>query len=283
MKKHVLKHKRLVGTAGVAAVALLVPLKAQIIGIGSLVFDPTSFAKLVQQYTQQVEQYARQAEQLAQEIETAENTLNHYKLALLEAQYFSGKQAWQAFSNLLWRDSAQNVLGETAQWNGAINGSPAFASVAWSNATTGLGNPGWLHGEPLGTSPNVSDLATVEIADAASINTLRTLADFRNAQIANGAALQNLESNALDNTAETNVEVRQLNLEAAGTVQILRNQQNIIDVLGYQLEQQLIVNKPVRDGIADTLSRYSAMQAYQQMEPTAIGSPQATFVGYQVP
>ena len=54
MKKHILKHKRLLGTAIVAAVALLVPLKAQFLGIGSLVFDPTSFAKLVQQYTQQV-------------------------------------------------------------------------------------------------------------------------------------------------------------------------------------------------------------------------------------
>ena len=117
----------------------------------------------------------------------------------------------------------------------------------------------------------------------ASINTLRTLADFRNAQIANANALENLETNALDTSAETNVQVRQLNLEAGGTVQMLRNQQNIIDVLGYQLEQQMIVNKPVRDGIAATLSRYSAMQAYQQTEPTAIGSPQATFVGYQIP
>ena len=283
MKKHILKHKRLLGTAIVAAVALLVPLKAQFLGIGSLVFDPTSFAKLVQQYTQQVQQYLRQAEQLAQEVQTAENTLNHYELALRQAQYFSSKQLWQAFSNLLWRDSAQNVLGETAQWNSAINGDPSLAPVAWSNATTALGNSGWLHGEPLGTSPNVSDLATVEIADATSINTLRTLADFRNAQIANAAALENLETNALDNSAETNVQVRQLNLEAAGTVQMLRNQQNIIDVLGYQLEQQMIVNKPVRDGIAATLSRYSAMQAYQQTEPTAIGSPQATFVGYQIP
>ncbi len=283
MKIHVLKHKRLVGTAIVAAVALLVPLKAQILGIGSLVFDPTSFAKLVQQYTQQVEQYARQAEQLAQEIQTAENTLNHYKLAVQQAQYFSNKQLWQAISNTLWRDSAQNVLGETAQWNGAINGNPGLAPVAWSNATTALGNPGWLHGESVGTSPTVSDLATVEIDDATSINTLRTLADYRNAQIASGPALAKLESDALDPTAETNVQVRQLNLEAAGTVQMLRSQQNIIDVLGYQLEQQLMVNKPVRDGIAATLSRYSAMQAYQQTEATAIASPQATFVGYQIP
>ena len=115
MKKHILKHKRLLGTVGVAILLLLVPLKAQFLGIGSLVFDPTSFLKLAQQYTQQVQQYLRQAEQLAQEVQTAENTLNHYELALRQAQYFSSKQLWQAFSNLLWRDSAQNVLGETTQ------------------------------------------------------------------------------------------------------------------------------------------------------------------------
>ena len=136
-----------------------------------------------------------------------------------------------------------------------------FAPVAWSNATTAPGNSGWLHGEPLRTSPNVLDLATVEIADATSVNTLRTLADFSQCADLERRCLENLENNALDTSAETNVQVRQLNLEAAGTVQILRNQQNIIDVLGYQLEQWKTVNKPVRDGIAATLSRYSAMQA----------------------
>ena len=55
MKKHILKHKRLLGTVGVAILLLLVPLKAQFLGIGSLVFDPTSFLKLAQQYTQIME------------------------------------------------------------------------------------------------------------------------------------------------------------------------------------------------------------------------------------
>lgn len=266
------------------AIIVLMPVKARaFLGIGDVVFDPTSFAELAEQYGQMIFQYARQGLQLAQETQTATSTTNAYQLALREAQFFATKPTWRTISNLLWRDQANNVIGETAQWSPAINGAVPLAPAAWQNATTAVGNPSWIVGKAVGASPNVSDLATVEIADAAGINTLRTLADFRNAQSANAFALQMLETNALDESADTNVQVRQLNLEAGGTVQMLRSQQNIIDVLGYQLEQQMIQNKPVRDGIAAALSRYAAMSAYQQTEPTSVASEQAAFTGYQLP
>ncbi len=285
MKDFARKHKPLLGTAGVALIAiLLLPTRASaVLGLGDIVFDPAAFAKMVQEYSQQLQQYARQGLQLEQEAQTAANTLTHLRLAVQQAQYFGTKQFWQAVSKQLWRDQANNLLGETAQWNIAINGATPAAPGAWTNATTALGNGTWLLGQVPGTSPNVSDLATVEIADTTSVNTLRTLADFRNEQNQNEAALQKLESDALDEDAESNVQVRQLNLAAAGTVQMLRNQQNVIDVLGYQLEQQLIMNKPMRDAMAATLSRYADMYAYQQNEPTAMASPQATFAGYQIP
>lgn len=282
MPNSISRHKRLVGASAAAVlVALILPaqLPAQ---FGGIVFDPTSWGELVRQYVAQLQQYVRQGLQLQQEIQTAENSLAQLKQAIKQAEYFGTKQFWQSVSNQMWRDQAQNVMGETTQWNLAINGAAPQAPAAWLNATTILKQPLWLQGQAP-TSPNVSDVATVEVADTTSVNSIRTLADLRNAQVTNEQALQQLEADALAEDDDSNVQVKQLNLQAAGTVQMLRSQQNVINVLGYQLEQQMIANKPMRDGMAATLSRYSDMYGYQQNEPTAMASPSNTFTAYQVP
>ena len=276
------RHKRLFGASTIMLFIGLVVQKQLTAQRGGVVFDPTSWGELVRQYVAQLQQFARQGLQLQQEVQTAQNSLAQLQQAIKQAEYYGSKQFWQSVSNQMWRDQAQNVMGETAQWNSAINGAVPQAPAAWLNATTFLKPTGWLQGQ-LPTSPNVSDVATVEVADTTSVNTIRTLADLRNAQVTNEQALQKLEADALAEDDDSNVQVKQLNLEAAGTVQMLRNQQNVIDVLGYQLEQQMIANKPMRDGMAATLSRYSDMYSYSQNEPTAMATPRSTFAAYQVP
>lgn len=281
-KNLVQRHKRLLGTSlAVLLAALLVPVASRAL-IGGIVFDPTSWGEIVKTYVQSLHAYARQAQQLEQEVLTAKAQAASLAQQIEQAKYFATKQFWQSVSNQLWRDQAQNVMGETVQWNVAINGAGPQAPAAWLNATTALKPTAWLQGQ-IPTTPNVSDVATVEVADTTSVNTIRTLADLRNAQVANEQSLQKLEADALAEDGDSNVQVKQLNLQAGGTVQMLRNQQNVIDVLGYQLEQQIVTNKPVRDGMAATLSRYSDMYGYQQNEPTAMATPGATFVAYQVP
>jgi hypothetical protein len=105
----------------------------------------------------------------------------------------------------------------------------------------------------------------------------------RNSQRDSDNALRQLETDALDNTDDTNVQVKQLNLTAAGTVQMIHSQNNILNALGYSLEQQMIANKPLRDGIAASLRRNSAMYTYQQTEPTGFASPSATVGSYVAP
>jgi type IV secretion system protein TrbJ len=274
--------KRVLGASAAAVIVALILPARLLAQFGGVVFDPTSWGELVRQYVAQLQQFARQGLQLQQEIQSAENSLAQLRQAIKQAEHFGSKQLWQSVSNQMWHDQAQNVLGETVQWNAAINGAQPQASAAWLNASTLLKTPAWLQGQ-IPTSPNVSDVATVEVADTTSVNSIRTLADLRNAQVTNEQALQKLENDALAEDDDSNVQVKQLNLQAAGTVQMLRSQQNVIDVLGYQLEQQMIANKPVRDGMAGTLSRYSDMYGYIQNEPTAMATPRTTFAAYQVP
>jgi hypothetical protein len=252
-------------------------------GIGDIVYDPAAVAELVLQYERQALQYTEQVTTTLNTLHTVENTLNHYLLAVQQAQHFASKSYWMAFSKTLWQDAAQNVVGETTIWNEAVDGSTDAAPQAWQNATINVGDTSWISGQPVTGSSNLADLASVEIADATGINTLRTLADVRNSQSDSDHALRQLETDALDNTDDANVQVKQLNLTAAGTVQMIHSQNNILNTLGYSLEQQMIANKPLRDGIAASLRRNSAMYMYQQTEPTGFASPSATVGSYVAP
>jgi hypothetical protein len=115
------------------------------------------------------------------------------------------------------------------------------------------------------------------------VNSLRTLADLRTSQSQNESALQSLEVDALDTSDDTNVQVKQLNLTAAGTVQLIHSEDNILDALGYSLQQQIVSNKPMRDGIAASMRRNSTMYMYQQSEPTGFSSPTFTLGSYVAP
>jgi hypothetical protein len=280
---------RVVKRISLTVVALLLgvvalPQKAKaILGIGDIVYDPAALAQLVLQYERQALQYTQQINTTLNTLHTVENTLNHYLLAMQQAQYFASKARWLALSNPMWQENAQNVVGETAVWNTAINGLPAAAPQAWLDATIGLGDLSWINGQPINASSNLADFASVEIADSMGVNSLRTLADLRTSQSQNESALQSLELDALDTSADTNVQVKQLNLTAAGTVQLIHSEDNILNALGYSLQQQIVSNKPVRDGIAASMRRDSAMYLYQQSEPTGFSSPTFTLGSYVAP
>jgi hypothetical protein len=263
---------------------VMLPQKAKaILGIGDIVYDPAALAELVLQYERQALQYTEQVNTTVNTLHTVENTLNHYLLAMQQAQYFASKARWLALSKAMWQETAQNVVGETVVWNTAINGSLDAAPQAWLDATIGLGDPSWIDGQPINASSNLADFASVEIADSMGVNSLRTLADLRTSQSQSESALQSLELDALDTSDNTNVQVKQLNLTAAGTVQLIHSEDNILNALGYSLQQQIISNKPMRDGIAASMRRNSAMYLYQQSEPTGFSSPTFTLGSYVAP
>src|SRR5580704_6848775 len=84
-------------------------------GIGDIVFDPTSYASLVQQLTTLQMQY-----------NTVKNNLTHFSL----------KQQWQTALTRLENVNVANLFGETAGINIALNSnSPSASLTGWRAAS----------------------------------------------------------------------------------------------------------------------------------------------------
>ena len=86
-----------------------------LLGIGDIVFDPTSYGSLVSQLTT---------------LETQYNMLKN------NIEHFSIKQQWQTALNTMKNANVRNLFGETNGMTTALNtNSPAASSTAWTAAT----------------------------------------------------------------------------------------------------------------------------------------------------
>ncbi len=113
MPSHIKKHRKWL-IAGSALLLTATPGFA-LFGIGDIVFDPTSYASLVQQFTTLQMQY-----------NTIKNNVTH----------FSFKQQWQATLTALKNTNVKNLFGETNGMTTALNtNSPTASSTAWTAAT----------------------------------------------------------------------------------------------------------------------------------------------------
>src|SRR5208337_2407255 len=107
------KHRKWL-IAGVALLATATPGFA-LFGMGDIVFDPTSYANLVKQFTTLQMQY-----------NTIKNNVTH----------FSVKQQWQAALTALKNTNVKNLFGETNGMTTALNNnSPSASSTAWTAGT----------------------------------------------------------------------------------------------------------------------------------------------------
>lgn len=162
-------------------------------GIGDIVFDPTSYASLVQQLTTLQMQY-----------NTVKNNLTH----------FSFKQQWQMTLHALENVNVANVFGETAGMSIALNtNSPSASSTAWKATTITMNGsaPTYLASQSLG-SARTSQLASIETSDAVSPDCLTAVGQYRGDRNTNRSANSSLVSSQFDASDSTNSEVQQLNL-----------------------------------------------------------------------
>jgi hypothetical protein len=254
-----------------AAVVLLAisftrPARA-LFGIPDIVIDPTAIAKLTEQITQ-----------YEQMIQTYTSTFELWKLNFAA---LTSKQVWKTFGMTLLNNATPNLYGETAAWSNAVNTGTAIPQ-AWSNATLPLQHPGdFLATETLGTSAHLPALASVELTDGASQNSMSTLANFRQLQTENAAALDQLEQTALSDDPEANTLVGQQNLTNAALMQQMRVLQANGTVNAALLEQQLVANTYRRNLTAATLNTYAVLA---QRQATAEAYPQGwadTLANYQ--
>lgn len=198
------KHRKWL-IAGVALLATATPGFA-LFGMGDIVFDPQSYASLVQQLTM---------------------IRNQYNMLKSNITHFSAKQQWQAALHTLENVNVANMFGETAGIKIALNSnSSSTSATAWKSATVSMnsGASSYLQGQSLGSS-RISQLAMVETSDSISPDCLTAVGQYRTNRTENATANSSLLSDQFDSSDSTNSEVQQLNLLNASEAQKLSEMQ----------------------------------------------------------
>jgi len=233
------KHRKWL-IAGVALLATATPSFA-LFGIGDVVFDPTSYASLVQQLTTLQMQY-----------NAIKNNLTH----------FSAKQQWQAILTTLKNTNVRNLFGETNGMTTALNtNSPTASSTAWTAATVPVSSTttSYLGSQSVG-STQLSQLAMIEASDSVSPDCLTAVGQYRAARTQNAAAVSALAANELDGSDATNSEVQQLNLLNAAEAQKMAEMQTQGTLQSCLAAQMAVTNMQERNAAAIDLNTAAFVQ-----------------------
>ena len=204
MQPKLKKHRKWL--IAVAAIVLTATPSFALFGIGDIVFDPTSYANLVKQFTTLQMQY-----------NAIKNNLTH----------FSVKQQWQAVLTTLKNTNVKNLFGETNGMTTALTtNSPTASSTAWTAATVPVSSTTttYLGTQTLG-SAQLAQLAMIEASDSVSPDCLTAVGQYRAARTQNAAAVSSLAANELDGSDASNSEVQQLNLLNAAEAQKMAEMQ----------------------------------------------------------
>jgi len=226
--------------AGVALLATATPSFA-LFGLGDIVFDPTSYANLVQQFTTLQMQYSM-----------IKSNLTH----------FSFKQQWMAALTTLKNTSVKNLLGETSGMTTALSTDSMTASAtAWTSATVPLpsSTTGYLQTQTLGSAP-LAQLAMIEASDAVSPDCLTAVGQYRAARTQNAAAVNALAADELDTSDATNSEVQQLNLLNAAEAQKMAEMQTQGVMQSCVAAQMAVANMERRNAAAIDLNTAAFVQ-----------------------
>jgi hypothetical protein len=226
---------------GGAALLLAATPSFALFGVGDIVFDPTSYASLVSQLT------------------TIESQYNMLKNNI---EHFSAKQQWQTALHTLENLNVANMFGESAGLEVSLNSnSPSASITAWKTATTPVSTnvSTYLQGQSLG-SPQMSQLAMVEMSDAISPDCITAVGAYRTARTQSSTANTSLTTFQLDGTSTTNSEVQQLNLLNAAEAQKMSEMQNQGTLQACLASQMAISNMERRNAAATDLNTAAFVQ-----------------------
>ena len=230
-------------------------------GIGDIVFDPTSYASLVSQLTTIESQY-----------NMLKNNIEHFSL----------KQQWQTTLTALKNVNVANMFGETNGMTIAFNTNSASASsTAWRTATTPVSSnvTTYFQGQSLG-SPQMSQLAMIEMSDSISPDCITAVGAYRSARSQNSTANTNLTANQLDGTSATNSEVQQLNLLNAAEAQKMTEMQNQGTLQACLASQMAVSNMERRNAAATDLNTAAFVQQQHATNDMSAANESSTWQSY---
>lgn len=244
-----------------AAVLLTATPSFALFGIGDVVFDPTSYASLIQQLTTLQMQY-----------NMVKNNIAH----------FSFKQQWQTTLHTLENVNVANMFGETAGISIALNSnSPTTSASAWKTATMSMnsGASSYLAGQTLGSS-RMSQLAMVETSDAISPDCLTAVGQYRTNRSENSTANSSLLSDQFDSGDGTNSEVQQLNLLNASEAQKLSEMQAQGTLQSCLAGQMTVANMERRNAAVEDINTAVLVQQQRATNDTSAASESNTWQTY---
>jgi len=244
-----------------AAVLLTATPSFALFGIGDIVFDPTSYASLIQQLTTLQMQY-----------NMVKNNIAH----------FSFKQQWQTTLHTLENVNVANMFGETAGISIALNSnSPSTSATAWKTATMSMnsGASSYLAEQTLGSS-RMSQLAMVETSDAISPDCLTAVGQYRTNRSENAGANSSLLSDQFDSGDGTNSEVQQLNLLNASEAQKLSEMQAQGTLQSCLAGQMTVANMERRNAAVEDINTAVLVQQQRATNDTSAASESNTWQTY---
>jgi hypothetical protein len=246
---------------GGAALLLTATPSFALFGIGDIVFDPTSYASLVSQLTTLETQYTM-----------LKNNIEH----------FSVKQQWQTTLTALKNANVKNMFGETNGMTTAFNSnSPSASSAGWRAATIPVSSdmPTYLGTQTPG-SPQLSQLAMIEMSDSVSPDCITAVGQYRVARTQNTTATGSLAANQLDTTTGTNSEVQQLNLLNAAEAQKMSEMQNQGVLQACLASQMAVTNMQQRNAAATDLNTAVFVQTQHTTHDMSAASESNTWQTY---
>jgi len=253
------RRKWIIGTG--AALLLVATPSFALFGIGDIVFDPTSYASLVQQLTTLQMQY-----------NMLKNNIEHFSL----------KQEWETELHALENVNVANMFGETAGMRIALNSNSPSASVtAWKTATITMngGTQSYLSSQSLG-SARISQLAMIETSDAVSPDCLTAVGQYRDARSTNATANNSLLTTQFDNTDSTNSEVQQLNLLNAAEAQKMAEMQSQGTLQTCIASQMMLANMERRNAAVEDLNTAVAVQQQRATNDASAANEGSTWDTY---
>lgn len=272
------------GVIGAAALLLMPSPAAALFGLGDIVFDPTSYATLGKIWSSDASTLTKVMEEVTQLGKIYANAVQTYNQAMAMARSFShaNRMNWLTVGITAVRDATGNKYGETANWAALVNGNPALAPSAWKSATLPMtdDSSSFLSHETLGSSANLTNLASVEALDGSSTKCLSEIAEYRTAAQGNLLAINQLQSADDDDSDETNSEIEQLNLVNGAQAAALHEQQSQGALHACLVEQQILANTWQRNAATETMNSYGAAMVSRQANSTEYGNIQDTYYGY---
>jgi hypothetical protein len=230
-------------------------------GIGDIVFDPTSYASLVSQLTTLQTQYTM-----------LKNNIEH----------FSFKQQWQTTLHALENVNVRNRFGETNGMTTALNtNSPSASSAGWTAATVPVSSdlPTYIGSQTPG-SPQMAQLAMIEMSDAVSPDCLTAVGQYRSARALNTTANNSLDASQFDTSTGTNSEVQQLNLLNAAEAQKMTEMQAQGTIHTCIAAQMAVANMQQRNAAAADLNTAVFVQEQHATHDMSAASESNTWQTY---